>query len=145
MEEIKKINNITSNNIYLNQELYIPSEQQSQPSVPIPPIDDDENESYSEYIVQKGDSLWKISKEYNISVKDLIELNNLSKTTLQIGDKLLVPIIKESTYIVQKGDTLWSIAKENNVSVEQLKNENNLKTNLLSVGQKLIIPTKKEA
>lgn len=143
VDAIKRLNNITSNNIYINQELYIPtsSTPPSEP-LPIPPIDDDENEEYSEYIVQRGDSLWKISRDYNITVKDLIELNNLTTTTLQIGDKLLVPIKlnQEKTYIVKIGDTLWSIAKDNNVTVNELKEKNNLTTNLLSIGQTLIIP-----
>ena len=143
IDEIKRLNNISSNNIYINQELYIPSTN-TLPSnpLPIPPINDDENEEYSEYIVQKGDSLWKISRDYNISVKDLIELNNLTTTTLQIGDKLLVPIQtnNEKTYIVKRGDTLWSIAKENNITVNELKEKNNLTTNLLSIGQTIIIP-----
>ena len=143
VDAIKRLNNITSNNIYINQELYIPtsSTPPSEP-LPIPPIDDDENEEYSEYIVQKGDSLWKISRDYNITVKDLIELNNLTTTTLQIGDKLLVPIKlnQEKTYIVKSGDTLWSIAKDNNVTVNELKEKNNLTSNLLSIGQTLIIP-----
>lgn len=142
VDAIKRLNNITSNNIYINQELYIPtsSTPPSEP-LPIPPIDDDENEEYSEYIVQKGDSLWKISRDYNITVKDLIELNNLTTTTLQIGDKLLVPINKtEKSYTVQRGDTLWSIAKDNNVTVNELKEKNNLTSNLLSIGQTLIIP-----
>ena len=143
VDAIKRLNNITSNNIYINQELYIPtsSTPPSEP-LPIPPIDDDENEEYSEYIVQKGDSLWKISRDYNITVKDLIELNNLTTTTLQIGDKLLVPIKlnQEKTYIVKSGDTLWSIAKDNNVTVNELKGKNNLTSNLLSIGQTLIIP-----
>ena len=143
VDEIKRLNNISSNNIYINQELYIPSTN-TLPSnpLPIPPINDDENEEYSEYIVQKGDSLWKISRDYNISVKDLIELNNLTTTTLQIGDKLLVPIQtnNEKTYIVKRGDTLWSIAKENNITVNELKEKNNLTTNLLSIGQTIIIP-----
>ena len=147
VDEIKRLNNITSNNIYINQELYIPTSTSSPSTpLPIPPIDDDENEEYSEYIVQKGDSLWKISRDYNITVKELIELNNLATTTLQIGDKLLVPINKtEKIYTVQRGDTLWSIAKENNVTVNELKEKNNLTTNLLSIGQTIIIPTKKEA
>ena len=143
VDAIKRLNNITSNNIYINQELYIPtsSTPPSEP-LPIPPIDDDENEEYSEYIVQKGDSLWKISRDYNITVKDLIELNNLTTTTLQIGDKLLVPIKlnQVKTYIVKRGDTLWSISKYNNVTVNELKEKNNLTSNLLSIGQTLIIP-----
>ena len=143
VDEIKKLNNITSNNIYINQELYIPSSN-TLPSnpLPTPPIDDDENEESSAYIVKKGDSLWKISRDYNISVKDLIDINNLTTTTLQIGDKLLVPIKTnvEQTYIVKRGDTLWSIAKENNITVNELKEKNNLTSNLLSIGQTIIIP-----
>ena len=148
VDEIKKLNNITSNNIYINQELYIPTSNSTpNETLPLPPIDDDENELYSEYIVQKGDSLWKISRDYNISVKDLIELNNLTTTTLQIGDKLLVPIQtgQEKKYVVKRGDTLWSIAKDNNISVNELKEINNLTSNLLTIGQEIIIPTKKEA
>ena len=72
---------INSNNIYINQELYIPTTSEQEPPLPIPPIDDDENEEYSEYIVQKGDSLWLISRKYNISVKELIDLNNLTTTS----------------------------------------------------------------
>ena len=91
------------------------------------------------YIVQKGDSLWKISRDYNISVKDLIELNNLTTTTLQIGDKILVPIQtgQEKKYVVKRGDTLWSIAKDNNISVNELKEKNNLTSNLLTIGQEI--------
>lgn len=42
------------------------------------------------YTVQKGDTLYSISKKYNLSVTELKSRNNLSTDTLSIGDKLLV-------------------------------------------------------
>lgn len=127
VEELKLINNLTNNNLYIGQELKVPTKEI--------------NEDYEIYTVVKGDSLWLISQKYNVSVDDLIEINNLETVNLQIGDKLKIPKNSiETTYIVKKGDSLWSIAKDNNISVEELKMANNLTSNLLSIGQKLIIP-----
>ena len=101
------------------------------------------------YVVQKGDTLWGISKKFGISVNDLKELNNLSTNVLQIGQTLKVK--KEqiddneqsiNTYTVQKGDSLYAIAKMYDTSVEELKEINNLSTNVLQIGQVLKIPSK---
>ena len=104
-------------------------------------------EEYDVYTVKKGDSLWSISQKYNISVKELIELNNLNNLTLQINQKLKVPKIitiepeenDTEIYIVEKNDTLWSISRKFNISVNELKELNNLTNNLLSIGQELKI------
>lgn len=127
VEELKLTNNLTNNNLYIGQELKVPTKEI--------------NEDYEIYTVVKGDSLWLISQKYNVPVDDLIEINNLETVNLQIGDKLKIPKNStETTYIVKKGDSLWSIAKDNNISVEELKMANNLTSNLLSIGQKLIVP-----
>ena len=96
------------------------------------------------YTVQKGDSLWSISKKYGISVNELKEANNLSTSLLSIGQKLVIPS-KQSTdstnvYTVQKGDSLYKIANEFNTTVNKLIETNNLSTTNLSIGQKLVIP-----
>ena len=93
------------------------------------------------YVVQKGDSLWSISKKFGITVDSLKKLNNLSSSNLSIGQKLVITpqAVDNDYYIVQKGDTLYSIANKYGVSVETLKNLNNLTTNNLSIGQKLNI------
>ena len=141
--KIKQENNIQGNTIYIGQELKLPS-----PILPptSPPITEDPgNEIYTIYTVKKGDSLWSISREYNISVQELIDINDLLTTTIKVGDQLKVPAeLNEEIYVVKPGDTLWSIAKKNNITVNDLKNKNNLSSNLLSINQQLIIPKQKE-
>ena len=133
---LKEINNLTSNNLYIGQELKLPST-----TIDIEEEIDLPSEDTNLYNVQKGDSLWSISKKYNISVDDIINLNNLETIDLKVGDQLYIPTMEEkNSYTVQKGDTLWSISKDKNISVEELKRINNLTSNLLSIGQVLVLP-----
>ena len=117
--------------VYVNEQKIIPKE-----NIVVP--QEDEYSDYIIYKVKKGDSLWSISKNYNITIDELIALNNLNNLTITIDQELLVPKVSNK-YIVEKGDTLWSIAKNNNLTVEELKDLNNLTNNLISIGQELII------
>lgn len=125
VDELKELNSLTSNIISIGQKLLI--EKNIKPNTIV-------------YTVQKGDSLWRIAKNFNTTVDDLIKLNNLSTINLQIGDKLLIPIPINNIYTIKKGDTLWSIAKSNNTTVDIIKQLNSLTSNLLSVGDTLILP-----
>lgn len=125
VDAIKKANNLTSDILSIGQILTIPTT----------------NEEYITYTVKKGDTLYSIARNYNISVNELMNLNNLSTSLLTPGQTLLIPKEKvEQTYIVQQGDTLYSIAKKFNTTVDNLKQKNNLTSNILTIGQKLIIP-----
>ena len=98
------------------------------------------------YTVQKGDTLYSISRRYNIPINRLIELNNLNSDILSIGQKLILnediqtEVSNNLIYKVQKGDTLYSIANRYGVTVDELIELNNLKTNILSIDQQLLIP-----
>lgn len=126
INKLIEINNLKSDILSIGQKLYF----QERP-----------NTDYDTYTVVKGDSLWAISRKYDIRVNDLIELNNLSDLNIKIGQTLLVPKkgIDNNTYIVEKGDTLWSISKKNNITVNELKELNNLTNNTISIGQVLKI------
>lgn len=135
VEELKSYNNLFSNLLSIGQVLEIPKEQPSG--------------EYKIYIVQSGDSLYKIANLNNITVKELMDYNNLGSSSLKIGQTLLIPIIKEEqapteyiTYTVKSGDSLYAIAKKYNTNVDEIKQLNNLTTNLLSIGQVIKIPVK---
>ncbi|MBI4822814.1 MAG: LysM peptidoglycan-binding domain-containing protein [Nitrospirae bacterium] len=112
------------------------------------------NASYAEeifIITKKGDTLYKISRNFNVSVESLKKANNLNSSLLKTGKKLLIPVkadakitsrkVNSSTkaYVVKKGDTLWKVSRRFGVSVRTLTGLNNLSSNKLRVGQRLII------
>lgn len=129
VDKLRKLNNLNTNTLTIGQILVLPIE-----------TDIDE---YDIYVVKKGDSLWSISRKFNIDINDLIELNNLKDLTLQVNQSILVPKQQENIetdlYIVKKGDTLWSISNKLNIPVQTLKELNNLNSNLLKVNQQLKI------
>lgn len=111
------------------------------------------------YNVEKGDTLYSISRKYQLTVAELRAANNLSENDiLKAGQKLVIPEadignavalssqksgesvsnIKTTEYVVQKGETLYGIAKKNNMTVADLISINNLdSSNVIKVGQKL--------
>ena len=130
VDEIKALNNLTSNNLSIGQLLKLPS--------PLTPE--------TTYTVQKGDSLYAIANKYNTTVDALKKANNLTSNILSIGGVLKIPTALETettgiTYTVKSGDSLYSIAREYNTTVDAIKNLNNLTSNLLPIGQVLKIPS----
>ncbi|MDD2409757.1 MAG: LysM peptidoglycan-binding domain-containing protein [Bacilli bacterium] len=98
------------------------------------------------YTVKVGDTLYSIAKMFNTTVEAIKSINNLTSNILSIGQKLIIPGLKQGTieggetYTVKAGDTLYSIARTFNTTVEAIKSINNLTSNILSIGQRLIIP-----
>lgn len=132
VDELKRINNLTSNILSIGQVLKLPSDKASN-------VENEENTI--SYTVQKGDSLYSIARKYDTTIDRIKDLNNLTTNLLSIGQVLLIPTDTnlETTYTVQKGDSLYSIAKKYNTTVDRLKQLNNLTSNLLSIGQILIV------
>lgn len=93
------------------------------------------------YIVQKGDTLYGISRQFGVSVETIKRENNLINNVLSIGQSLQIPINTTTTiYVVQKGDNLYKIANQYNTTVQEIIELNNLKTDTLSIGQQIKVP-----
>ena len=132
VNDIVEYNNLGTTVLQIGQQLLIPIKDDSKTS---------SNDSQIIYIVKNGDSLWSISKIYNISVNDLKQANNLKNNMLSIGQQLIIPKTSNyETYIVKSGDSLWKIAQKYDVNVNDLIKANNLSSNVLSIGQTIIIP-----
>lgn len=128
VDKIKKLNNLTSNNLSIGQKLLIEG------TSPTP----SENTIYT---VKAGDTLYGIANKYGVTVDEIKNENNLTSNSLSIGQKLTIPKKSDSTtYTVQKGDTLYGIALKFGTSVDKIKNLNKLTNNTLTIGQKLLIP-----
>ncbi|BDR56386.1 LysM peptidoglycan-binding domain-containing protein [Xylocopilactobacillus apis] len=113
----------------------------------------------SDYVVQKGDSLYRIALKNGISLEQLLKINNLKADSpikpgqlLKITANIITPNkpvasnssanhdVKGNTYTVQKGDNLYQIARKVGISLDELLKLNNLKANsVIMVGQKLNI------
>lgn len=91
-------------------------------------------------VVQRGDTLYSISRRYGVPLKDLINANNLhAPYTLRVGQSLNLPAKQYHT--VQRGDTLYSIARQHNVDVTSLSRVNNMQTPYsLNIGDRLVLP-----
>ena len=76
---IKDLNNLTSNNLSINQVLKIPT------------IKEEEIKDYLTYTVKSGDSLYKIASLYNTSINNIKSLNNLTNNNLSINQVLKIP------------------------------------------------------
>lgn len=133
MNEIMEINQLGSTVLSVGQELLIPINDGE-------PINNQNNANYIEYSVQSGDTLYGIAGRYEIDLDDLMNYNNLTSTTLRIGQKIRIPTNDlPITYIVRSGDTLYGIARQYGTTVDIIKNKNNLTSDILTVGSILII------
>jgi LysM repeat protein len=116
-----------------------------------------------EYIVAVGDTCGGIAFFFDVSVRSIVEFNNLGTACiLSIGQKLLVPYptptvtplptstlspaeateaaCEKLNYTVEADDTLFGIAQNYNVSMQGIKDYNGLTTDNVFEGQLLIIP-----
>jgi murein DD-endopeptidase MepM/ murein hydrolase activator NlpD len=90
------------------------------------------------HILQKGETLFSLSREYNVSVDAIVAANQIrDPSRLKIGQRLLIP----SLHRVLKGETLFSIARLYGSSVEALRSANKLgPKSVLRAGDLLVIP-----
>ena len=172
LDELKKANGLTSNNLYVGQTLKVrKSAQQNTNNETNQNQNSNGNNndrpqqtvtSAGTYTVKSGDSLWGIATKHGCSVNDLKSWNHLSSNLIYVGQKLVIGQKKSTvqqqqgkkepqqttsneTYTVKSGDSLWKIATNHNMSVSQLKTLNKLSNDMIFVGQKLVVSEKKQS
>lgn len=92
--------------------------------------------------IQKGDTVYALSRRYDITVRSIITLNNLKAPYLLKPGQTL-KISSGSTYVVKKGDTVYGVSRENGILMNDLVSMNDLKQPYaLRIGQTLTLPNK---
>lgn len=154
IKAIMDLNYLKTSDLKVGQELRIPETYTKEEEMTIP--------NYVNYTVKKGDSLYQIAKNNNLSVETIIQDNALATPNLSIGQVLKLrkegsnEILeveecigpdytpKESqnvtNYVVKKGDNLYTIARQFGTSETVIMNLNNLSNTNLAIGQTLKIP-----
>lgn len=119
------------------------------------------------HLVQPGETLYSISKIYDLRIRDIRKLNQLQSNDISPGEYLRIaeaeeisePQVEETeesaeqstdgieipegfeTYIVQTAETLNSIARKRKINVTDLKEWNNLDSDYIRIGQTLLVRT----
>jgi len=92
---------------------------------------------FNYYVVEKGDSLYRIAQRYNINPELLASLNGLNMDDyIYPNQQLLIPKNGYSYYITAEGDTLDEVIKVFNSNKDKFLEENN--TIYLMEGQLLV-------
>ena len=128
VNELKALNNLTSNNLSIGEVLRVVKSQV---------------EDKNTYVVKPGDSLYSIAKRFGINVDSLKSANNKNNNLLSIGEILIIPDNQTGSssriHIVEPGDTLYNIARTYNTTVDEIKRLNNLNSNTLTIGRILYV------
>ncbi|QSB26392.1 peptidoglycan endopeptidase [Flavobacterium sp. CLA17] len=147
----------------LNSVLLIPDKNKTVTAKSAPAITNmTPSPSPGSHEVLAKETLWGISKKYNVSVEDLKKANPLLETEgLKIGQQIIIPsnavadlespvenIAKpeevEVSREIKPKETKYAIAKEFGISVAELEKQNPVIKKKLKVGSVLTIRTSKE-
>ena len=97
-----------------------------------------------EVTVRPGDTLYSLSRRYQVSVADLKSTNRLSGNNIRVGQVLRIPGSNDASgniYRVQSGDTIYSISKKFGVSHTRLSEHNRIsRPDRLKIGQIIKLP-----
>ncbi|MGN0469537.1 MAG: LysM peptidoglycan-binding domain-containing protein [Acutalibacteraceae bacterium] len=104
------------------------------------------------YVVQNGDTLWKLAKRFGTTIQDILRYNHIADPdAISINQIIKIPVSTETsevqnaeklplTYIVQSGDVLWKIAKRFGLTTADLINMNALTNpDMIYPGQVLVL------
>ena len=124
VNDLLNYNNLSTNALNVGQQLLIPTTML-----------DESDSNYLTYTVRNGDSLYRIANTYDVTIDEIIALNNLNTTLLSVGQVLRIPFNNMSDnlsssnyieYIVKAGDSLYKISNQYDTTINELLTYNNL-------------------
>ncbi|WP_286007116.1 LysM peptidoglycan-binding domain-containing protein [Ligilactobacillus aviarius] len=162
VSHLKQMNNLTTNTIYVGQQLRIKEGQTNSQASQSNSQTNQSSQNAGTYTVKAGDTLWGIANDHDTTVNALKQNNHLNSDTIYVGQVLSLGQAASTgshsqsnasapssstngTYTVKAGDTLWSIANANDMTVAQLKQKNDLSNDTIYVGQTLNVSSIKSA
>ncbi len=122
VKELKRINDLKGNRIYVGQKLRL------------------REAGSTVHIVESGDALWEIARGYGIPVAELKRLNGLKSDRIYPGQELRLSAAaakRISVYKVQRGDNLTEIARLHQMSLRELRDLNGISGSVIHPGQNL--------
>ena len=163
--QIKRWNNLKSNNIRVGQRLVIykggggPSTSSSSSSSSASSSASSSSSSSTPtgtYTVKSGDTLSGIATRHGVTVNQLKQWNGLTSNNIKVGQKLKLNSSSATasssttsasgeytTYTVKSGDSLYSISKNySGVSAQDIMNFNGMSNSNIKPGMKIKIPKK---
>lgn len=90
VQELQQLNNIINYTIFVGQELKVSKDLEYSSFFSEVVTEEEDNLKEKEHIVKLGETLWRISFMYDISVQDLKEYNNLNSSLILVGQKLKI-------------------------------------------------------
>ena len=104
------------------------------------------SDQISVYVVREGDTLSQIAKMFDVSPNTILWANDIPhKSSLKVGQKLVILPVSGIQYTVKKGDTINKIAKNFGADAGEIRDFNDIQDSTLSVGDVIIIPNGTEA
>ena len=108
------------------------------------------------HTVNKGQTLYSISKLYGTTVEDIVKMNPESAATLSVGQLLRIPgktdkkeneaVVRKSNdgtiyHTIQSGETLYRLSKMYGITTQEICDANpGLSTSNFRVGETICIP-----
>ncbi|MDX2305046.1 MAG: LysM peptidoglycan-binding domain-containing protein [Microscillaceae bacterium] len=116
-------------------------------------IESQDGQKYIIHKVQSKETVYSISKTYDVEQSEITRLNPSVAQVLKVGEEIRIPYApdvnvpkltssseeEDKKHIVQKGEWLSQIARKYEVSLEELKEWNKLEEETLKPGQELIV------
>jgi murein DD-endopeptidase MepM/ murein hydrolase activator NlpD len=104
-------------------------------------LKDDNGDDILEYEVVSGDNISSIAERFNVSVDTILWANDLnSKSSIKVGQKLVILPVSGISYKVKSGDTLSGLSARFNVNERDIVGFNKTNGDKLIIGENIIIP-----